>query len=114
MLNLDMQTANSGLACSASGPCPSLAPSTHYCNSGTAPLEPLTSLEAITAILHLNDDDIFAYLNSARSPHQGRGSLSRNQCLAIWALRGYSDVEIETWLKEARQLCETEAYPLKL
>ena len=97
MLNLDMQRANSGLACSASSG-----------NTGTASLEPLTSLEAITTILHLNDDDIFAYLNSARSPHQGHGSLSRSQYLAIWALRDCSDVEIGTWLKEARQLCETE------
>ena len=116
MLNLDrLQRANSGLASSANRPCP------QNCNSDdTAPLEPLTSLKAITILLDQHNDEIFAYLKFARSLRQnilyspGHGSLSLDQYRAVWALRNCSDVDIRTWLKEARKPCETVAYPFKL
>ena len=113
MLNIDrrLQSATSGLACSLDSASASLAQDPAS-PSGTH-LEPLTRLKAISILLDQHDDNIFAYLRFARSLHQnvlyfpGHGSLSLDQYLAIWALRDCSDVEIKTWLKEARKLCET-------
>lgn len=116
MLNIDrrLQSATSGLACPLDQASASLA------RNPASPLgtahshyEPLHRLKAISILLDQHDDNIFAYLRFARSLHQnvpyfpGHGSLSLDQYLAIWALRDSSDVEIRTWLKEARKLCET-------
>lgn len=108
-----LQSATSGLACSLDEAPASLAQN-QASPSGTAQShnEPFTRLKAISILLDQHDDDVFAYLRFARSLHQnvlyfpGHGSLSVDQYLAIWALRDCSDVEIKTWLKEARKLCE--------
>lgn len=110
MLNID-KSATSGLACPLDEASASWAQSSASPN-GTH-LEPLTRLNAVGILLDQHDDNVFAYLRFARSLHQnvpyfpGDGSLSLDQYLAIWALRDCSDVEIRTWLKEARKLCET-------
>lgn len=107
-----LQSATSGLTCLRDEASASLAQ--NQANGGTAQShnEPLTRLKAISILLDQHDDNVFAYLRFARSLHQnvlyfpGHGSLLIDQYLAIWALRDCSDVEIKTWLKEARKLCE--------
>ena len=76
--------------------------------NGTASSEPITRLRAITILLDQREDDIFHYLKFARC----HSSLSHDQYLAVCALKGCSDAEIRTWLKEARKLCGTLAYLL--
>lgn len=100
MLNIDrrLQSATSGLACSLDEASASLAQD---------------PAKAISILQDQHDDNVFAYLRFARSLPQnvlyvpGHGSLSLDQYLAILALRDCSDVEIKTWLKEARKPCET-------
>ena len=94
--------ANSGLACSLDEP---------LAQNPAAPppsSEPITRLRAITILRDQREDDIFSYLKFARC----HSPLSHDQYLAVCALKGCSDTEIRTWLKEARKLCETLAYLL--
>ena len=76
--------------------------------NGTASSEPITRLKAITILLDQPEDDILSYLKFARC----HSSLSNDQYLAVCALKGCSDAEIRTWLKDARKLCGTLAYLL--
>ena len=91
-----------------------------HATSPRAPFEPFTKLDAITILLNHPDDIVFAYIRFARSLHPdlhyfpGHGSLSREQVLAVSALRDCSDDEISTWLNEVRKLSEIVAYLLKL
>ena len=91
-----------------------------HATSPRAPFELPTKLNAITVLLNYPDDIVFAYIKFARSLHQnlyyspGHRSLSREQVLAVSALRDCSDDEISTWLNQARKLSEIVAYLLKL
>ena len=99
-------SANAGLAFALDK---SLAQSLLSPRKGTASPEPITWPKAITILLHLPEDNIlFPYLRLARC----HNSLSHDQYLAVCTLKGYSDAEIRTWLKEARKPCGTLAYLL--
>ena len=100
------------------GPVPSLAntldePSFSLAQNYPIPIAPLEPQKAITILLDQRDDIIFAYLTFARSSNHkplyfpGNGSLSREQFLAVCALRDCADDEIRIWLEQARKLCET-------
>ena len=102
-----LQGANAGLAYPLDEP---LAQNPLPPRNSTAPVEPITRLKAIIILLDQREDDIFSYLNFARC----HGSFSHDQYLAVCALKGCSDAEIRTWLKEARKLCETIGYRLHL
>ena len=97
------RTANAGLASPLDLP---LAQNPHPPRNGTACSEPITRLRAIIILLDQHEDDIFHCLEVARC----HSSLSHDQYLAVCALKGCSDAEIRTWLKEARKLCETLEY----
>lgn len=67
---------------------------------------------AITTLLDQHENNILAYLKFARSQAQfvrdfpGHGSLSRDQVLAVEALKDFADDTIRTWLEQAQKLCE--------
>ena len=108
MLNFaKLQGANGNLAYPLDEP---LAQNPLPPRNGTASSVPITRLRAITILLDQHEDDIIHCLEFARC----HSSLSHDQYLAVCALKGCSDAEIRTWLKEARKLCETINYRLNL
>lgn len=75
---------------------------------------------AIAILLDQHNDRIFAFLTFARSFHHdvpyfpGPGSLSKDQFLAVCALRGSADDEIRACLEQARMICETAGYAVEV
>ena len=119
MLNFNgLQGPESGIASALEEPSRSLAQDSAITSSSAK-----TRLEqqaAIIILLDQHDDIILAYLKFARSLNRnlyylsGYGSLSKDQVLAVCALRDCNDNEIKAWLKQARKFGETAELALEL